>query len=196
MLEAIIKQPEIIVIFLSGFVTIKVLHIFHSPLEKDFSKSIYDVLAFGIINYAIYYEPARIWLFNKWNPFLINIALFLVAPAITAYVIYAIRNRTLRISAQEPYHSAWEYFFLKRKPHTGVIVHFKDGEKVCGEYGENSYSSSPYDKDIYLEKLYFYDGDNAFAKEMTNTNGAWIPIENVKLLEFIKPGGNHEQGKD
>jgi len=182
MVKELLQNPEWILVFLSGFVTVKIYSLFYSPLDKTRKDVAYDIIAYGVMNSTIYY--LIVTLGGVWE------LIGFIIPVVVAYIYAAVRARKFFPSLQDPWHSSWEYFFLNIESSCGVIVHFKDGSKVCGVYGGNSYSSSPYDKDIFLEKAYRFkdndDSDCAFEEVDENSNGIWIPISEVKMLEFTK----------
>lgn len=83
-----------------------------------------------------------------------------------------------------PFHSPWDYFFAKRKSNW-VIVHFKDGTRIGGVYGQNSYASAhPHDEELYLEELWEIANKSDFVKKLDRTNGVMILSDEIKYIEF------------
>ena len=86
--------------------------------------------------------------------------------------------------------SSWDYFFSKQEPYF-VILTLRDGAKIYGYYGENSYSSSSIDeRDLYIERIF----KNEKWEEDIYSAGFYVNKDNIQYIEF-KVGGNNNEFK-
>jgi hypothetical protein len=66
-----------------------------------------------------------------------------------------------------------------------VIINLKNGEKIGGVYGPNSFASSfPRKEQVYLEQLWQVDKNGKFIQAMIQTNGVLVSIDEIKTIEF------------
>ncbi|MCI8442525.1 MAG: hypothetical protein HFG27_08340 [Provencibacterium sp.] len=79
---------------------------------------------------------------------------------------------------------AWDFIFSQLPP-CYLIVVLKDGNKVLGYYGENSYATAGSDgKSLYLERIYSLDKNEKWI-ERERTNGIIICEEQISYVEII-----------
>jgi hypothetical protein len=84
-----------------------------------------------------------------------------------------------------PVPTGWDYAFNQRRPRW-VIAHYKDGRKVGGWFGEQSFASAwPETGDIYLEQLWHLDDNGAFLKASDRSDGAVIRGGDLVIVEFF-----------
>lgn len=87
--------------------------------------------------------------------------------------------------------SAWDWRFSRFPPRL-MIVTLKDGSRIYGWCGEDSFiGSDPQNRDLYLEQVYEVDeGDNWTIK--TPGKGIYIAGGEVRTIELIPPSGVSE----
>lgn len=114
--------------------------------------------------------------------------IILVGPVVWPYVwSRLIRNKKLMKKLHLPYPTAWDYFFDKREI-AFVLIHLKNGKKIGGYYGANSYATSfPRDGDIYLEASIKVKDNGEFEEVIENTKGLLIRKEEYQMIEFFSP---------
>lgn len=68
-----------------------------------------------------------------------------------------------------------------------VRIQLKEGQRVIvGKFGTNSLASSdPTARDIYLEELWPVDKSGRPIMEAPPNRGAWIPGDQIALIEFF-----------
>lgn len=178
--------------FIPGFISLKVYKLIVASEKIDFTNSIFEIVAFSSLNYAFFSwliliisKPHFLTNHFGWTVFFILIIL-LVAPTLWPFiVIWLMRRRLLKKFILSPYHSPWDYFFTKRQS-CWVIVYFKDGTKIGGVYGKNSYASAyPHDEKLYLEELWEITNNRDFSRRVERTSGVMILNEEIKYIEFF-----------
>jgi hypothetical protein len=94
---------------------------------------------------------------------------------------WAIRLARLNEHHLEP--TGWDFFF-KQGRSAYVRATFKEGGRVYGFYGNQSFSAYAKDgPDLYLERQYA-DVDDWFGPEAEGTCGVWIKTQDVVCVEF------------
>lgn len=80
--------------------------------------------------------------------------------------------------------SAWDWRF-SRFPETLLTVTLKDGSRVSGWCGTNSFiGSDPKEQDLYIEQVYDVDEEGNWTLK-TPGKGVYIAGGEVRLIEFI-----------
>ena len=86
---------------------------------------------------------------------------------------------------QLPYPTAWDYFFGRRE-RVFVLVQLKNGSKIGGYYGFQSYAASfPTEGEIYLEAVSRVDEDGKFKEPVNRSRGVIIRKDQYDLIEFF-----------
>jgi hypothetical protein len=94
-----------------------------------------------------------------------------------------------------PTKKPWDYFFGKRET-LWVIVHLKDGIRVGGLYGPDSFASShPVEEQIYIEQVWELNEKAEFIKPIPRSRGILIPCADVIALEFFGEDGGADVDK-
>jgi hypothetical protein len=79
--------------------------------------------------------------------------------------------------------TGWDFFFRKGTS-AHVRVTTKDGARVYGYYGSESFAAYAKDGgDLYLEKV-FAEEEDWFGPEAAGTAGVWLPMKDVVCVEF------------
>jgi hypothetical protein len=180
-----------LIFFIPGFISLKVYKLIVASEKIDFANSIFEIVAFSSLNYAFFSWLILIitkadFLANHfgWTIFFTVIILF-VSPTLWPFIVtWLLKRRWIKKFLLSPFHSPWDYFFTKRQS-CWVIVHFKDGTRIGGVYGQNSYASAyPHDEKLYLEELWEIANERDFVKRIDRTNGVMILNEEIKHIEF------------
>lgn len=144
-----------LIFFIPGFVSIMVYDLLIPGERRDFSKSLFEAIAYSSLNFV-----ALIWLIDivrsgglsaaRW--YLGMFVLLIGMPAVWPLLLLQIRKLpavSQRIAS--PNARVWDDIFAKRDPYW-VIVYLKDNRRVGGLYGGRSFTShSPAPPEIYLE---------------------------------------------
>ncbi len=176
-----------------GFVTLKMYELLIPAEPKESSKQLIDAVAFSCINYALLFAP--IYLVETYgvraaHPLLyvgFYILVLLVAPA--AWPCLWIKWRTTKAALRtfkHPSDKPWDYVFRKRACYW-VIVTLKDGEKIAGLYGDESFSSTaPAPEQLYLQEAWHLNKDGGFDRARNATAGVIILESAVRTVELFK----------
>jgi Family of unknown function (DUF6338) len=180
-----------LIFFIPGFVTLKVYDLLIPGEQRDFSKSLFDAVAYSSLNFA-----ALLWLIalvrsgslTPWQWYLAMFFLLIGIPAVWPAVFLQIRKHPIvaqRIAS--PNARVWDDIFAKRTPYW-VIVHLKDQRRIGGLYGGKSYTShSPAPPEIFLEQVWRVDEDGGFTGSVVeSTSGILIMGSEILALEFFR----------
>ncbi len=133
-----------LIFFIPGFITLKVYDLLIPGEPRDFSKSLFDAVAYSSLNFA-----ALLWVIGivrtgnlpPWEWYTLMFVLLIGMPAVWPFILLSIRRHP-KISARiaSPNARVWDDIFSKRTPYW-VIVHLKDQRRIGGLYGAKSFTS-------------------------------------------------------
>lgn len=79
----------------------------------------------------------------------------------------------------------WDFVFREESSYW-VIVHLKDGNKIGGIYGKDSFASGyPHEEQIYLEELWELDKNGGFVKPLDKSKGMIILKDEIFAIELL-----------
>ena len=180
-----------LILFIPGFISLKVYDLLIPSERRDFTKSLFDAMAYTALNFA-----ALLWLIalvrsgrlNPWQWYMAMFVLLIGMPALWPVLFLQIRKHPI-ISRRlkSPNARVWDDIFAKRTPYW-VIVHLKDQRRVGGLYGGKSFTShSPAPPEIYLEQVWHLDQSGGFSGTVvTSTAGILIMGTDILALEFFE----------
>jgi hypothetical protein len=186
------KIIEFLILFIPGFVSIKVHDLLIPAERRDFSKSIFEVFGYSFLNFAVLSPliiPIHLGSFYNMHRFLYWFFIFVILAVFPVFwPILFIRLPKWRFFAKyfrDPWPTPWDYIFSKRKA-LWVIVNLKDGRKIGGEFDRLSSASSYPDKQqIYLEKVWKLDEEGNFIEAIPRSEGIVILGEEISSVEFF-----------
>ncbi len=192
MIELTIDKILLLVMFfIPGFIYLKSYRLFVAENKTDFSKDWFEALGISIINFIIFSFP--IYLITNGNflqnhPFLYFLIfglIVLIAPIFWAWSFFKISNKKwFSKFLIHPTKSAWDSFFSNKESYY-VIVNLKNGRKIAGKYGLNSYSSVfPHSNEIYLEEEWELNKNGGFKKIVKQSSGILITENEISTIEF------------
>ena len=113
------------------------------------------------------------------------LSVVIIAPIIYAMIFNIISKRKwFSKFLVNPTKSAWDSFFSKRESYY-VIVTLKNGKRIGGKYGLNSYSSTyPNPEGLYLEEVWKLNDKNGFDEIVDQTEGILIAENEISTIEF------------
>jgi len=183
----------ILIFFVPGFISMRVYDLVIPSPRRDFSKAFLEAISFSCINFALLY-----WLivaihsndFQTDYPFwyyIFSLLVLFIAPIFWPIFYYkAISLRFLKRRILHPIDKPWDYIFGKKIPFW-VIVHLKDGRRIGGLYGPNSFTSSyPAPEQIYLEELWELDARGRFVKRVDRSSGILISASDFQSIELFQ----------
>ena len=179
------------IFFVPGFVYLKAYRLFIAETRTDFSKDLYEAIGFSFLNAIFYSYP--IYLIHHVNlidsyPFIYFLSLvfmIIISPILFAFIFQKISEKKwFGRFMINPTKSAWDSFFSKRESYY-VIVTLKNGRKIGGKYGKNSFSSTyPNPEELYLEELWQLNERNGFENIEPKTEGILITEQEISTIEF------------
>jgi len=183
-----------IVFFIPGFIILKVYDFKVPNVRRDFSKAIFEVIAYSGMNF-IFFSPL-LSLINDPNfqqvhkyIFILSIYLiFLIMPLMWPDIYLKILS--LKFVARRlpnPYDNPWDYLFYQGLDRSYVIVHFKSGERVGGIFGPKSFASTSIAKEqLYLEEVWELDENDGFINPLDRSKGIIIFRDEIVSVEFFE----------
>jgi hypothetical protein len=182
----------LIALFLPGFISLK-LHRFLERRPSTAAEALIDVVGFSLLNAVVLSWPIYlngILLADKqpyWRAIIANAALVcIIGPAAWPLILrlverYAIRGGLL-LGEQK---TAFDAYFSTSEP-CWVIVHLRDGSRIGGYFGGDSYASAhPHSGDFYLQELWNLDEEGVFDGPISNSKGAIFHRSDYVWLEFF-----------
>ncbi|EAM8492641.1 hypothetical protein ASR65_21640 [Salmonella enterica] len=186
-----------IIIFLlfviPGFISMKVYSVLRPNAIFDTSKAIIEIVSYSCMNYAIWFVPiyyiesSEFYLTHPVLYFLIYLSILFISPILLTIFFSWMRTwNWLCTFMPHPTGKAWDYFFGLKVP-CWVIVTLKDGKKIAGKYGANSFASSaPEPEQIYLEEHWVLNDDGGLERPRVSTLGILILSKDIEHLEFFR----------
>lgn len=175
-----------------GFISIKTYSLLFLSPPKDTSSQLIDAVAYSCLNYAIFY-PLYFYL-NSGRPdglglgahsIFIFLTLF-VGPVFWVFLWRWVRGwGYLQKWIPHPVDKPWDFIFGQRVPFW-IIVTLKDGRKIAGLYGSESFASSaPSKEQIYFEQTWILNEDGGFERPRETTAGTLIVTAEIESIEFF-----------
>lgn len=181
-----------VLFIIPGFISIQVYDLLIPGNKRDFSKSIIQMLSYSCINTAVFLYPVlnlkeAIFLNFDFTIWMRLICILFLMPILWPVIFLVIINKTpLQKYVVHPCPKPWDWIFGKPNQYW-ILIHLKDGRKIGGKYGANSYASSfPHPEQIYLSELWSLDEEGQFIKKIERTNGILIDRDQWELLEFFE----------
>ena len=179
-----------LIFFIPGFISLKVYDLFIPSERRDFSKSFFDAVAYSGINYASWS-----WLIilmdiydtytNHYLLYMVMIVIIIFVSPLLLPILYLkiVTWKPISTRVLHPHSSSWDYVFSKRKKEW-VIVHLKDGKRIGGIFGTESFASSyPAKEQIFLEEVWKLDDNGAFEESLNNS--LLILNDEIMGIEFV-----------
>ena len=179
-----------------GFVSLKTYELIFVGYKKDASNLIVDAVAYSCINYSILFffifqvESNNLKIdYPVWYA-LFYACVFFIAPVVWVLILKKLRQSNwMQKWLPHPTARAWDYVFGKNKPYW-VIINLKDGKKIAGLYGTNSFTTSGnFREEVFLEKAWRLNKSGGFERERTNSEGVLVVSSEIESLEFFKCQG-------
>ncbi|EOA0279423.1 DUF6338 family protein [Escherichia coli] len=192
-----IWEKSKIIIFLlfviPGFISMKVYSVIHPNTAFDTSKAIVEIVSYSCINYAVWFAP--IYFIESEGVYLKHpvpycalylVILFISPILLTIFFSWMRTWRWLCNYMPHPTGRAWDYFFGLKVP-CWMIITLKNGKKIAGKFGANSFASSaPEPEQIYLEEHWVLNDDGGFERPRVSTLGILILGNDIENLEFFR----------
>lgn len=189
-----------IVFVVPGFIAIKVYDLLSPSSQIDSSKQLIDAVSYSCLNYAILIWP--IFLIESEGVkashpqlyILFYMVVLFFSPVLLATGWKFLREiEWIQKFVPHPTQKPWDYVFSQRKTYW-VIVTLKNGEKIAGMYGPESFASSaPSEEQIYLEEQWILNHEGGFDRPAEQTSGIIILSSEIRSVEFIHSGDDDDE---
>lgn len=186
------KLVLFILFFIPGFISIKIYEHLVARDKYNFSDGFIEVMGYSCLNYAFY--SWLIWIvvvfdYHVNHPVRTGFIIFLIvfiSPILWPFLARKFYKSALfKRAAIGPERSAWDHVFCKREG-CWILVHLKDGTKIAGRYGTDSFASSyPRREDIYIQEIWRLDEDQNFDVPVPGSKGMMLFRDEIKFIEFF-----------
>jgi hypothetical protein len=180
-----------VLLFLPGFISVKVYGELVATHRPDFSKDFFTAVSYSMLNFA-FFLPFLLWfrtlLLGSFPALLAaSYLVLLIAPAFWPWLyVQACTKRWLPFLNQAIQEKPWDYFFAKRQP-VWVVATLTDGRKLGGFYAGDSYASAfPNDEQLYIQQQWLLGEDDEFIKPIEQSAGFLVDASKLKSLEFYE----------
>jgi hypothetical protein len=189
--------PEFIIFLafvIPGFLSMRMYGLLLPGDEPSLKENVLEALAFGIANFVIMYwaiafliDPESSGRSRLLNYVLIVLTFF-IAPLVWPVLLKLILGQLAKWNiVLYGYRNAWDDFFLRREP-CWIIVHLKDGRRIGGWFGANSYAGLyPNSGYLSLEELWRLDEDGSFIEKIPQSRGVILRPEDYHFIELFQP---------
>lgn len=187
------KAAIFLLLFIPGFISLKVWDLLVPSERRDFSKSVVEAIAYSAINFALlfwlvdYLSTPNVAQSSPKLYFWGNFVLFFAFPVFWPIALLWLMKRPfLARHIVNPVQKPWDYVFAKREP-AWVLVHLKNGGVVGGKFASKSFASSyPAKEQIYIEELWQLDPQKNFVRRIERTKGSILLGDDILAVEFFE----------
>jgi hypothetical protein len=128
---------------------------------------------------------------SPWEPIVGGVVLIFLAPLLLALVA-ALLGRSSKakwllglVATIDPTPRAWDFAFKAERPFF-VRIKLRDGERVGGVFGEDSFAAAyPEPQDVFLEEVWRLSRDGSFVEPLEGTAGLLVPGTSIDLVELL-----------
>lgn len=172
---------------LPGFISLRVWSLIFPTSELALKDELGEAISFGILN-AMVCAPLFVLMEPATPQTLYGLAILtlVVLPAIWPFPVrWLLRTlqkfNVILITSR----SAWDDVFLRDEPYF-IIAHLKDGGRVGGYYGSNSFAGlHPISGHLYLEQLWYMDEQGKFTSAVPDSRGLILRPNDYKYIELM-----------
>ena len=187
------KALLFVVLFVPGFISIKVYELIVATEKRDFSKSIAEAVAYSALNFAVLWWPLSLISspnYYEQHPslyILILFSVFLIFPALWPVLFYRLSKLAIfKKHLLSPISQPWDHVFSNRESYW-VVIHLTDGSTIRGKYAKQSASSAfPSPKEIYLEEVWRPGEKGGFKEKVPRSKGVIVLESQISHVEFFQ----------
>ena len=130
---------------------------------------------------------------SEWGPAVVGFVLIVALPAALGLLLGVVSQKeliykALRWMGLDPVHNiftAWDWKFSNMGDEW-VLVTLKDGTRIGGRCGRDSFiSSNPDERDLYIESTDPVDGGGDRHSTSNERRGVWIAGGEISTIEFL-----------
>ena len=183
-----------------GFIAIKAYELLSPSIHTDSSKQIVDAVSYSCLNYVLLLWPiylvetCNIRLSHPHLYILFYIGVLFVSPLLLVFGWKFLRElEFIQKFIPHPTQKPWDFVFGQRLTYW-IIVTLKNGEKIAGMFGPNSFASSaPAEEQIYLEEQWVLNEEGGFERPVEQTSGIIILSSEILSVEFMHSGESENE---
>lgn len=182
---------------LPGFISLQIWGLIVPSSERSFGDMLPEAVGFGVLN-AMIAGPLVVAIApeNPWALYVLLLITLVGLPGLWPFVIKWMLQRLYRRRIiLNPARNGWDAAFLPREPYF-VIVHLKDGRRIGGYYGYDSYAGvHPASGHLYLQSIWALDADGKFVEPVLGSRGMILRPDDYHLVELFKPDSETSDGE-
>lgn len=193
-----------VLLVLPGILSMKIFALIHPVERRNAGEQVLDALAFGMLNASVIFaalslgpsfglgrtisEFLQLIVMEPCAVFILVLVALVIAPGLWAI---GARGLLLRLARKgwilRPYHSAFDAVFARGEP-LFVVVHLRDGRRVAGLYGTESFAGlHPHSGHLYLEQLWSIDDQGRIGGPIPGSKGVIVRPDDYIVVEIIAP---------
>ncbi|ALK07873.1 DUF6338 family protein [Blastochloris viridis] len=174
---------------LPGFISIQVWRLLVPATERNLKDIIPEALAFGLLNAAVGAPPVLLFAATPGQAYGFAFLVLVVLPTLWPFAVRSALERLERANLiLNRARTGWDAAFLRREPYF-VIVHLKDGRRIGGYYGTDSYAGlHPCSGHLYLEQTWTLDASGRFVTPVADSRGLVLRPDDYHFVELFSPG--------
>ncbi|HEY0323850.1 MAG TPA: DUF6338 family protein [Pyrinomonadaceae bacterium] len=139
------------------------------------------------------YRTATVWFLII---FISPLALGMLGGALRNSGVIRILFRRIKLRPLDHMPSAWDYIFFRMREGAWILVRLKDGKKVAGKFGKESYAATSGERDLYIQEVYDLVTTNTPWQKIPRSPGIWIKGDEIKSIEFWISEPKNKGGED
>ena len=173
---------------LPGFISLQVWSLIVPSSERPLKDAIPEAIAFGILN-AVVGAPLLLLISptNMWVLYALLVLTLVALPALWPFPLKWLLDllSTSDVILKQA-HNGWDSAFLQREP-LFVIVHLKDGRRIGGYYGYQSFAGVyPASGHLYLETLWTLNAEGRFLAPVPDSRGIVLRPDDYHFVELLR----------
>jgi hypothetical protein len=171
-----------------GLISLQVWSLIVPSPDRPLKEVIPEATSFGILNAAVG-APLIVALAPKniWYLYGLLVLTLVVLPALWPFLLKFGLGRLAKADiVLKQARNGWDEAFLRREP-LFVIVHLKDGRRIGGYYGYESFAGVfPASGHLYLETLWKLDDDGKFIAPIPDSRGIVLRPDDYHFIELLR----------
>jgi hypothetical protein len=193
-LEELFKQFDwsklafIALFALPGFISLQVWSLIVPTSERALKDVVPEAIAFGVLN-AVVGAPLVLAIApeSAWYLYALLVFTLIMLPAFWPFVMkWGLRWLSASDVILKQARNGWDEAFLRREP-LFIIVHLKDGRRIGGYYGYQSFAGVyPASGHLYLEVLWSLDEAGKFVAPVPDSRGIVLRPDDYHFVELLR----------
>lgn len=174
-------------LFVPGLIIYRILQHKLSFEKIEVSNSVFEIVAIGSINYALYLYAVSL-LKNQittgnLNPIHVNIFFIIATPFILAFIFFKIADSNwFKVNVIDVTPDPWNHMW-EAEEDCFIIIKTEKGKKG-GYFGPNSrVTKYPLEKSIFIEEEWYITDLDEFICEIPDTSGLYVNFDKIVSVQ-------------